>query len=64
LKQIRDIIRDSDDEADARTEILGNIIRKVEEFHQQCGVAIGSISIDSIYIDREDGEMYFYEFQI
>jgi hypothetical protein len=64
LNEIREIIRDSDDEAEARTEILAKIIRKVEGFHQQCGVAVGSISIENIYIDREDGEMYFFEFQI
>ena len=43
-----------------RVELARRISQKVNKFHDQCGgLPIGGLSMNTVMIDKEDGEIFF-----
>jgi DNA integrity scanning protein DisA with diadenylate cyclase activity len=48
-------------EVKQRVELIRRIASKIDDYHSQCGgLPIGSLSMQNVLIDKEDGEIYFY----
>jgi hypothetical protein len=46
-----------------RVEMLTRIVQRVSRFHSECGgIPFGNISMNEVWIDSEDGEIYFKSF--